>query len=189
MIDLTSDAGTYRRFLADLDLLDRGFRFGEIVDPRTYRKTHPPEDLWPNMPPTLALGHALRTVMVEEHGARGLLVRASYRPKGSRVKDSAHPKNRALDLDLLHRDYQLASVYYEEAVKLWVAVGAELDVGLGLYCRAGNTSGIRVHFDTHHRSYPRTWQCSGRSFVNGTGRAALRICRRLGLDPPSRDAL
>jgi hypothetical protein len=181
-------AGTYHRLLHDAGVLDRGFRYREIVR-GTRRKMLPPERHRENMIPTLDLANLLRDRMVERHRARGLLVRAAYRPKGG-APTSAHKRNAGIDLDLLHRDYHLAAVYYETAVELWVELGGSLDMGLGLYCRAGGTAGIRVHLDTHYpRGYPRNWQGSGRVFVNGDGRAALRICRRLGLSPPSRDAV
>ena len=135
----------------------------------------PAASTWDRMVPTLRLANVLRE-RVLAIGGRGLRVAAAYRPTGGASR-SQHKKNAALDLDLLSDDYHLTAEFYREAVRLWCEVGAELDVGLGLYCGAGRRGGIRVHIDTGARC--RTWQLSGRAYIRPA--LAIKIAAELGL--------
>jgi hypothetical protein len=59
-------------------------------------------------------------------------------------------------------DYDQTAAYYEEAVRLWCETGGAegtFAMGLGLYCGARATGGIRVHIDVGLRA--RTWQMVG----------------------------
>ena len=187
--------GEYVNFLESLQLLGRGFSFGEIVRPgyRDVRGRYrqPPRQLWHRMVPTLAVANDLRRRLCSpecgEPPLQGLRVAAAYRPSGGAPR-SQHKVNAALDLDLLAPDSHYTQRYYREAVKLWCEYGAELRMGLGLYCSSRGRGGIRVHIDTGSRC--RTWQISGgrslRPYVH-LGRPqplAVDLAVELGLTPP-----
>ena len=171
----------YRALLSRADLLGHGFAVGELVKPADRRHVLPPNEHVARMIPSLRLANELRARMVKDHGIRGLRVNAAYRPKGGAGR-SAHKVNAALDLDLLPGDYGKIQAYYETAVRLWCEEGVDLEMGLGLYCRAGGRGGIRVHLDTGGRC--RTWQISGRAYIRPA--LALKICDRLKLTAPTR---
>ena len=195
-VPMPANGETYADYLRRHNQLDRGFGFDELVK-RTIsdirgRYRAPPPQHWHRMVPTLALANELRNAMRDGYpgnpvSASGLRVAAAYRPRGGAAL-SQHKRNAALDLDLLPSDYDLTQVYYETAVRLWCQYGKELAMGLGLYCSAKRTGGIRVHIDTGHRC--RTWQISGRSLRPYTRRGksvplAYHLCDRLGLVPPT----
>lgn len=158
--------------------LGHGFDFDEIIKPGNRRFEVPPTArLCRRLVLPLRFGNALRTVMIEKHGAKGLLVHAAYRPKGG-ASNSMHKHARALDLDLYDQDVErLGAVYYEEAVTLAVEWGVELYIGIGLYCPLDACRGRRIHIDVGGYDHNRHWQHgykAGRSDV-------LVICERLGL--------
>lgn len=171
----STDYDDYRATIARA--LAPGFGFAEICRPHNRRFVLPPERMWPRIIRPLQLANELRAIMIKDHGANGLRCNAAYRPDGG-APNSQHRHNRALDLDLLPRDYGLTRVYYEEAVRLWCEYGHNERFGLGLYCSRDVQQGIRVHIDIGY--YTRTWQHGA-----GTGRAdAFLIAERLGLDVP-----
>jgi len=159
------------------DHLSPGFDYGELVKPGNRRFVLPPKHMWRRMFAPLALANRLRDRMMEL-GAGGLVINAAYRPLGG-APNSQHKFNRALDLDLLPQDMTEAmkSMYYEEAVRLWVSAG-EHRVGLGLYCARDACAGRRVHLDVGYRT--RTWQ---HGYAAGSPDALL-IAERLGLEVP-----
>lgn len=171
------DAHAYGDLIATA--LAPGFSIGELVRIGSPRLVLPPERYWGRIVDTLILANELRARM-KALGAKGLRVNAAFRPDGG-APNSQHKHNRALDLDLLQGDDGLADEYYVQATKLWCERGAELDVGLGLYCARGRLSGIRVHIDTHYRC--RTWQHAGNNPVNPP--AARLIAKREGFDLPN----
>lgn len=147
------------------------------------RKALPPPHLRENILRALDLAVALRAAMLPR-GASGLLVRAAYRPHGG-APNSAHKRNRALDLDLLVADVRrvgddLRLAFAEEATRLWCARGIADAMGLGLYGARGSERTWRVHVDT---AGCRTWQHAGSAKVRS---AAWAIADRLGLDAPTR---
>ena len=185
----------YSEFLESLQLLGRGFVFKEIVRPFYAdvrgRFREPPRRLWTRIVPTLAVANDLRRrVCLDPVGdvrLRGLRVAAAYRPKGG-ARRSQHKSNAALDLDLLPGDLRHTRWFYEQAVRLWCEYGAELQMGLGLYCSSRARGGMRVHIDTGFKA--RTWQISGgrslRPFVH-LGRPvplAVDLAAELNLVPP-----
>lgn len=160
--------------------LKPGFVYRELVT-GAYNKAMPPEYMHKRMVRPLQLANELRYAMMSRHGAHGLRLHAAYRASGG-AKDSAHKHNRALDLDLLPKDYALKAAYYEEAVRLWCEYGHDEDIGIGLYCARDVCAGIRVHLDVGHRSYSRHWQHgtkAGKSDV-------IVIAERLKLHIPGR---
>lgn len=157
-----------------------GFVYREIVN-GTRRKALPPVSMWKRMLRPLQLANELRFVMMDRHGAKGLRVNAAFRATGG-AGDSAHKRNRALDLDLLEQDYHLKAVYYEEGARLWCEYGHDEDLGIGFYCPRDVCAGVRIHIDVGHRPYSRHWQhgyAAGRSDV-------VVLSERLGLHIPGR---
>jgi hypothetical protein len=148
------------------------FAFREICKPPNVRFQVPPFAMARRMIPTLELANELRLRMSyrcdrEGWGFHGLRVNAAFRPRGG-APNSQHKHNRALDLDLMFRDWDPATVdrsteirraWYEVAVGLWLELGREERIGLGLYCSRGRDYGVRVHIDTGY-GY-RTWQIAG----------------------------
>lgn len=178
----------YESYLRRLDLLDRGFVFRELVRDGDNRRALPPLALWPAMAPTLSLAIELRERM-RRVGARGLAVRAAFRPAGGEA-DSRHKHNAALDLDLLPGDGHLASEFARVAALLW-RDRRDLRVGLGTYAPDGAAWTNRVHLDTGWRH--RCWQGIGR---NSAGRylfsmrpAALVLAAHDEADPASAELL
>ena len=178
---------TYREYLGDLDLLDKGFSFREIVSRWRWnrKRSAPPRALWHRMPLTLALANVIRS----EWG-RPLDIVAAYRPRGG-SKFSQHKQNAALDLDARPKSKNEAVAWFECLVNVWCEFGPSTDMGLGLYtAREGSVGGIRGHIDTGKKV--RSWQgCQG-SFikpwwVEGKREALpVRIAYDLGLDIPTR---
>ena len=122
-------------------------RVGVVSDP-------PRRDWWPRIVPTLQLAEMLRTVM----GHR-LIVGNGYRPaavnkRAGGARRSQHVQFRALDLDLPldKRDPHKRLRFHEAAVSLWLDLGEEYAIGLGLYSPHGGT---RIHIDTGFRR--RSW--------------------------------
>jgi hypothetical protein len=179
----------YETYLDRCGVLGDGFRFGEIVRPRSWRKHRmPPMDLWARMGPTLGAANILRRMVAAELPSdfQGLRVAAAYRPWGG-ARRSQHKSNAALDLDLMPDNYDQAVNYYRVAVRMWCQYGTEMKMGLGLY--TAGRGGIRVHIDTGYRA--RTWQISrGKSIrphhVMGAQRPlAYALANQMGLTVPS----
>lgn len=162
-----------------------GFSPEEIVN-LTPRKQLPPRSMWKNILDAIDVANVLRIALISRGGS-GLLVRAAYRPIGG-AANSAHKTNRALDLDVIPSDVKrckdegidLLTAFAEEATKVWAMLGYTYRMGLGLYGPKGREWTWRVHVDSMGI---RTWQHSGENKVHPP--AAITICRRLGLDPPS----
>lgn len=165
------------------------FSFREICAPPSTRLALPPVEMQRNIIPTLELANELRLRMAyrcdrEGWAFRGLRVNAAYRPHGG-APSSQHKKNRALDLDLMFRDWDPATVkhsteirraYYEVGVALWYENGKS--GGFGLYCSRGKDLGVRIHIDC--RSGSATWQMQGVATAIHPP-CTYRIAERLGL--------
>lgn len=148
------------------------FFFGEICKPPSSRHAVPPLQLQRNILPTIEAAIELRQRMLyrcdrEGWPFHGLRVNAAFRPNGG-APGSQHKKNRALDLDLMFRDWDPATVahsvqirraWYEISTALWYEGGRH--GGLGHYCPHGKDYGVRVHWDC--RSGSSTWQIVGAS--------------------------
>lgn len=156
---MTISSDPYYKYL--LPWLGKHFFYTEIVNSQGDCQ-HPPEHLYPRMPPTLEEANLLNEKM-KAQGFRGLSVVAAYRPRGG-ASGSKHKVNAALDLQLLKPDYDRSAEFYELAVQHWCERGKEKAMGLGLYCAPGRRAGIRIHIDTMSRC--RTWQHSNGSEVN-----------------------
>lgn len=143
---------SYFAYLSSFGLLDKGFRYEEIVRAGP-RHQPPPLRLWSAMVPTLALVIELRRRMLTT-GAGGLVVAAAYRPVGG-ARDSRHKHNGALDVDLLAGDARLQRTFARVAAELWHE-HAHLRAGLGTYAPDGALWTNRIHLDTGYRF--RTWQ-------------------------------
>ena len=141
-----------------------GFVFGEVVRIGSPRHGEPPRRRWPAMVPTLAVAHELRRRMLDA-GARGLIVRAAYRPDGG-VRDSRHKQNAALDLDLMPGDERLGGAYLREAARIFRAIGRPMQLGVGTYHAEGTPWTRRVHIDAGTRQGGDCWQIAG---VNADG--------------------
>lgn len=153
-----STEAEYEKFLAPH--LKPGFVFRELVT-GAQNKMLPPKSMWPRIVPALDFANVLRLRMMQEHGARGLLCVAAYRPNGG-AATSQHKFNRAMDLDLFPEDYKLAKEYATMAVRLFCDYGPKQSLGLGLYGRFGSCATIRVHIDVgKHESADRGWQIYG----------------------------
>jgi len=123
-------------------------RAGIVVDP-------PPRNQWANIIPTLRVAEMLRNIM-----GHGLVVGNGYRPPEMNKKVGGSRRSRhlffqALDLDLpsKHQSSGNRKRYYEAAVSLWMTLGDEYKIGIGLYSPHG---GSRVHIDTGYRK--RRWE-------------------------------
>lgn len=115
-------------------------RVGVVSDP-------PPREWWPRIVPTLRLAEMLRVVM-----GHPLIVGNGYRPPAVNRRAggswrSRHIHYQALDLDLPKdkRSWSNRLRFYEAAVSMFLELGDEYQIGLGLYSRRGGT---RVHLDT-----------------------------------------
>lgn len=146
---------THEDYLGRLGLLGRGFIYREVVrDDAAHLE--PPRRLWPRQASALVLAHSLRARVVER-GARGLVLRAAYRPHGGEVR-SLHKLAAAVDLDLLEIDHGLAGIFAEVAADLWDEL-RDLPVGAGTYAPEGVLRTQRVHLDFGYRH--RAWQGTG----------------------------
>jgi uncharacterized protein YcbK (DUF882 family) len=107
----------------------------------------PPKRLWPNIIGALHIAEELRTVVGP------LSVGNGYRPEpyNSQVggaKRSTHLTFRAVDLDLVDRSRANQERFYEAAATIFLGIGREVKMGLGLY---RPWKGTRVHVDTGFR--------------------------------------
>lgn len=124
-------------------------RLGVTVKP-------PPRAMWANIIPTLFLADYLRTQM-----GGPLAIGNGYRPEPYNSKvggapKSTHLKFRALDIDLagkMAKDRNAQEEFYELAATLFLELGDEFKIGLGLY---RPWRGKRVHLDTGFRK--RHWK-------------------------------
>jgi hypothetical protein len=163
--------------------LGPGFVYSELVKRGSPRHVLPPEKWWPRMVRPLQLANLLRSRMLER-GARGLRIQAAFRPLGGALA-SQHKTNRALDLDLLPEDYELAGAYAEEAVRLLCEMAPTESLGVGIYGRRKTYRTIRVHLDVgKHAERDRGWQISGRNEYPMHDSDMLAIAERLGLTLP-----
>jgi hypothetical protein len=136
-------------YLERLNLLGRGFAYGEIVD-GSRRKSIPPRIRWGPLAIVIEAANRFRALAIAEAGVKGLRINAAYRAHGG-ASNSAHKYGRALDLDRIGGD---GAAYFRCAVKFWCSGGCE---GLGLYTWTGLVqSGTRVHIDIGHGV--RSWQ-------------------------------
>lgn len=115
----------------------------------------PKRALWPRIIPTLLLAEKIRTIL-----GHGLVVGNGYRPEpyNSQVggaKKSQHLFFRAVDLDLPsgHKSREEQERFYETACSLYLDLGSEYKIGLGLY---RPWKGTRIHIDTGYRK--RRWK-------------------------------
>jgi len=176
-----STESDYEKFLAPH--LSPGFAFRELVT-GAQNKQCPPRSMWPRIVPALAFANVLRLRMMQEHGAKGLLCVAAYRPKGG-AATSQHKFNRALDLDLFPSDYGLAPMFATEAVRLFCDYGSRQSLGLGLYGRPKSCATIRVHIDVgKHESADRGWQIYGSRELGLAASDIATIAKREGLVLP-----
>ena len=133
------------------------FSARELLTMKRARVTVPEPDrrMWPNIVPTLYIADKIRKTL--DHP---LVVGNGYRPEpyNSRVggaRRSQHLFFRAVDLDL-PRGYNSATHqedFYEIACELYLDLGEEFEIGLGLY---RPRRGRRVHIDTGFRQ--RKWK-------------------------------
>lgn len=162
----------------DPDNLGRYFSAKELTWLRKWRRRdEPARRLWPNIIRTRHLAGYLRKQMgfplIVGNGWRS----PAYNKAVRGASKSMHMEFAALDLDLpiKHRDKTTMTKFYDEAVKLYVAVGREFNMGLGLYDR--RAMGSRVHIDTGRKRIA-TWT------RKGTPSVARVVAARLGLQLP-----
>lgn len=131
----------------------------------------PPRRLWPRIIPTRQvvgfLRHRLGIPLKVGHGWRPKWYNKHVCGAGS----SQHLYFAAMDVDLIGKYRKThQKKLYEEAVKIYVAIGRDYQMGLGLYRSGGK--GTRVHIDTGFRM--RTWKPG----------YAKKVADRLGLKLP-----
>lgn len=167
--------------------LTPGFSFRELVN-GTQNHAMPPRAMWSRIIRPLQLANILRVRMIVNHKARGLLLHASFRPKGG-AATSQHKYNRALDLDLLPQDYDKAKAFAAEAVRLFCEFGPTESLGLGLYGRFKSCATIRVHLDVgKHSELDRGWQIVGQREVGLKASDIPIIAKREGWVLPGQKA-
>lgn len=173
---------TLRDYLSRLDVLDHGFTWSEIVNPKKHNKQAPPKalrirgrtiDAWANMARAVCLANVIRErAIVEVPGLKYLTIAAAYRPEGG-ASNSAHKEAAALDLDA-HKGADLKA-WYRLLVRIWSELAeptgdvpdkpGDLPFGLGLYTWAGKIAGVvpvrsgyRGHIDVNAIAGTRSWQ-------------------------------
>ena len=120
------------------------------------RNEIPPRKFWSRIVPTLYLvaylRHQLGVPLKVAHGWRPTWFNAHV----CGAANSQHLKFAAMDVDLLkqHRSRRMMEMFYQEAVKIYIAVGPWFDMGLGLYRSTGY--GARVHIDSGWKM--RSWK-------------------------------
>ncbi len=114
----------------------------------------PPRAWWPRMIPTLLLAERIRSKC-----GHPLIVGNGYRPNPYNkqvggARNSMHLHFRALDLDLPdgHKSREDQERLYRAAGELYLTLGRDWKIGLGLY---RYHRGTRVHIDTGYRR--RSW--------------------------------
>lgn len=159
----------------ELTKLHKPFKTPCTISPKKLPTNEvPPRKYWPRIIPTRHLAGFLRQRM-----GVPLKVGHAWRPPWYNdhvcgEDASQHQKFAAMDIDLLS-EFKTNSIkrkFYEEAVKIYTAVGPWFEMGLGLYSNAGY--GSRVHIDTGWRM--RTWKAG----------YAQKVAQRLGLTLPSK---
>lgn len=207
----SEEGETLRDYLERLDVLDRGFSWGELVNPARANKQTPERWLrngtvhgWQNFGRIVALANVLRErALLEVPGLRHLTIAAAYRPRGG-AANSAHKEAAALDIDA-HKGADLRA-WYRCAVRLWCELArpvedpnkpGTLPIGLGLYTWAARPfgvpvrSGYRVHIDACARAGTRSWQGVRSKFLRphriGSSSYGLPVllAHEMGLDVPS----
>lgn len=135
----------------------RNFSASELLRMRRAGITVPAprRALWPRIIPTLKLAEMMRDVL-----GHPLIIGNGYRPEpyNSRVggaKNSQHLHFRAVDIDLPigRKSREEQERFYETACSIYLDLGSEYKIGLGLY---RPWRGTRVHIDTGYRK--RRWK-------------------------------
>jgi hypothetical protein len=173
-------SGTYNAMVEPY--LGPGFSYRELVHEGLQNKQLPPAAMRSRIIRPLQLANELRNRM-KSRGARGLLIAAAYRPKGGAAM-SQHKFNRALDLDLIPGDYELAQGFVIEAVNMLCVLGANENLRLGIYGRPGSCASIRVHIDTAPGA--RGWQHYGSKVLTLAQSDIPKVAAKMGLQVPAR---
>lgn len=173
-------ARAYETLVAEA--LKPGFSFRELVNEGLQNKQLPPVKYRTPMVRLLQIANSLRFQMMQR-GAKGLLIHAAYRPKGG-AASSAHKTNRALDLDLIPGDYDMADEFVIEGVTMLCTLGHNENFRLGVYGKPGSCRSIRLHID--NKPGARGWQHYGSNVLTLAQSDIPKVAQKLGLPIPAR---
>lgn len=161
---------TYGEYLGSHGLLGGGFEYPEIYRPRSPRHLMPPATMWPGMVAVLASAHWVRTQLVAV-GGHGLVIAAAHRLEGGAPK-SKHKLNRALDLDLLSTEPELAERFLVVGARFY-KMHAHLRCGVGSYHGKGTRATRRLHVDVGARRWRTCWQYHGATKIGSPAIASI----------------